>query len=121
MADRKSSPWGDPARLKRIQRHGRLDPSPGPCANCGKQLDGWIAIEPGTRPQANNNSVSVCGFCGTIHEYVGSPLRLRRLTGDELTLALADPTIRRMRAAVIIKRATETDAGQARPERNRDG
>jgi hypothetical protein len=72
-----------------------LDPSPGACADCGKELDGWTAIKPGTRPQANGKCLSICSYYGTLHEFVGSPLRLRRLTEDELTLALIDPTIHR--------------------------
>jgi hypothetical protein len=107
-------PWGDPARLKRIKRHGVLNPSPGPCANCGTELDGWTAVEPGTRPARSTKAdpnISICAYCGALHEYTGTPLRHRPLTGDELTLALADPAIRRARAAIIIARATEPEAG----------
>ena len=108
MAER--GPWGDPARLKRIKRHGRLNPNPGPCTGCGNMMDGWTALEPGTRPTAGD-SFAVCWYCATVHEYVSEPLRLRRLEGDELILALAASSeLRRARTAIIIKRATEPEA-----------
>ena len=56
------------------------------CTGCGKTLDAWRAMEPGTRPRAPRKgrvAISVCAYCGTIHKFTGRPLRLERVDGDE--------------------------------------
>jgi hypothetical protein len=104
-------PWGNPERLKRIRTHGHFTHRPAPtCSQCGKVLDAWYALQPGTKPHPSNPrepQISICAECGTLHEFVGHPkrLRLQRLEGEELVLALADPTIKKARGLILIQRA----------------
>jgi hypothetical protein len=74
-------------------------------------LDAWFALELGTEPQPSRpeeRQISICSECGTLHEFVGHPkrLRLQRLEGEELVLALAaNPTIKEVRREIMIERA----------------
>jgi hypothetical protein len=105
------NPWGDPARLKRIRTDGYFTHRPPPmCSECGAELDAWHALEPGTEPHPSRDDhrqISICIRCATLHEFVGHPkrLRLQRLEGEELALALAHPTIKRVRGLVLMERA----------------
>jgi hypothetical protein len=111
LAKPNRGPWGNPERLKRIRTRGRFTHRPGPtCSQCGKVLDAWTALEPGSSPKPstpNERQISICIKCGTLHEFVGDPkrLQLQRLEGEELVLALANPTIKKARREVLIARA----------------
>jgi hypothetical protein len=103
-------PWGDPERLKRVQIRGQFEHGGPFCSECHKKLDAWTALEPGTRPEPskpNETNISICSYCGTLHAFVGHPkrLQLRRLEGDELILALANPVIKKARGWVLMHRA----------------
>ena len=99
MADRRS-PWGGP----RQEIHRRL-PAPAPhCPACGALLDTATAFElDGAYPKPG--SICICWYCAAVLEYHGSPLQLRRLEGDDLILALADPWVKKTRLAMIVARA----------------
>ena len=98
MAEPKPSPWSGP----RIALSGRLATSP-VCPQCGKTLDGFTsAALDGARPKPGD--VSICFYCATVLEFCGESLALRRLEGDALILALADPLIRRPRRLILGRR-----------------
>jgi hypothetical protein len=111
MANHNRGPWGNPERLERIRTRGRFTHRPTPvCSQCGKVLDAWLAIEPGTEPHPSRpgeRQISICSECGTLHEFVGHPkrLQLQRLEGDELILALAHPVIKKARGLILIHKA----------------
>jgi hypothetical protein len=90
---------------------GHFTHRPAPvCSACGKMLDAWFALEPGTRPQPSapgQRQISICIECGALHEFVGPPkrLQLKRLEGDELILALANPTVKKARGLILMDRA----------------
>jgi hypothetical protein len=104
-------PWGNPERLKRIRTRGHFTHRPPPvCSQCSAVLDDWTALEPGTEPRPSGSGerhISICAECGTLHEFVGNPrrLRLQRLEGEELVLALAHPTIKKARGLIMMERA----------------
>ena len=98
MAEPKPSPWSGP----RIELSGKLTTSSPACPQCGKTLDGFTAVElDGAHPSPGDTSI--CVYCATILEFHGEPLALRRLEGDELILALADPSIRRARKIILAR------------------
>jgi hypothetical protein len=93
------SPWRKPRR----ESHRKLSPAPY-CPACGKKLDGATSVErDGADPKPGD--LGVCIGCAAVLQYHGSPLRLRRLEGDDLTIALADPWVRKTRFALILARA----------------
>ena len=97
MAEPKPSPWSGP----HMELSGRLPTSP-VCPKCGKGLDGFTsAALDGALPKPGN--CSICVYCATLLEYYGEPLALRRMEGDALILALADPLVRRIRRWILAK------------------
>src|SRR5271170_7548038 len=106
MAPRSLQHRDRPAVTERAHRLSR--PEGLTCTGCGKTLDGWRAMEPGTRPHAPRKgrvAISVCSYCGTIHKFTGRPLRLERVDGDELVLMMTHPTIKKLLRAVRILNA----------------
>jgi hypothetical protein len=97
------SPWSKPRR----EIHRKLAP-PAYCPACGKKLDAATSLKlDGTHPKPGD--LCICIGCAAVLQYEGSPLRLRRLEGDDLTLALADPWVRKTRFALILARARRDD------------
>jgi hypothetical protein len=100
MAEAQRSPW---ARRREI--HRRL-PEPAPdCPCCGKKLDVATSIKlDGSDPVPGD--INICWGCAAVLKFYGKPLKLRRLEGDELILALANPSTKAARLSVIVQRAT---------------
>jgi hypothetical protein len=97
------SPWSKPRR----EIHRKLTPPPY-CPACGKKLDAATCVElDGADPKPGD--LGICLGCAAVLQYQGSPLRLRRLEGDDLTIAMADPWVRKTRLALIVARARRDD------------
>jgi hypothetical protein len=92
------SPW-----KPRREIHRKLAPPPY-CPACGKKLDAATSLKlDGAHPKPGN--ITICIGCAAVSQFHGSPLQLRLLEGDDLTLALADPWVRKTRLALIVARA----------------
>lgn len=66
------------------------------CVNCGKAIDGAMALRGGRGPQPGD--LSICAFCSHLAAY-GDDMRLRNLNDEEVREAAGDPDlIRAMKA-----------------------
>ncbi len=110
-----ASPWG------RHQLLVKLEPGP-QCPACGMLLNGAMNLDLSGSPPGPGDD-SVCEYCGAVLTFVTDPLRgppalaLSLTRGDDLTLALADPRIRRMRAAVFSTAIRLPDQSKTRKEK----
>ena|SRR5271167_3522625 len=93
---KRESPWARPGRPELTRRL----PGPAPrCPECGKLMDAATSWEfDGAWPRPGD--VSICIYCAAPLQYHGAPLALRRLEGEELILARANPDFRRAEFAV---------------------
>ncbi len=72
--------------------------APSSCPSCGAKLDAATQTLRGReRPKAGD--VSICLYCAAVNQY-GDDLQLVAVTGDELTLVLADPDVKKAIAVV---------------------
>lgn len=67
----------------------------GPCAKCGKRLDGHFQTKPGTVPEEGD--VSICWYCQNVMIYTRTGLRPMT---DEEKLEV-EPIIRGLRARLV--------------------
>ncbi len=92
-----TSPWSKP----KPELSGRLPHAP-TCPKCGKELDGYTALDPGTAPKPGD--VSLCFYCGALLKFTET-LQFREPDEIDGVLLRADPTINRMLRAFEFIRA----------------
>lgn len=101
---RRASPWAKPRRKFSVKLKG----APA-CPGCHAVLDGATSADlSGGAPKAND--LTVCCYCAAILEFTAADLLSDKLaliavTGDELILALANPTLRRVRQDILMRHA----------------